>query len=115
MILLIQRVLILLGSVSHSITEKCQRVAWARVDPKSSLPGNKEKDTTFFCGGFWRKLPNSWKRRKPWQRSQGVHLAINNHRPSDNDKIRIRMISVVFLEKSAPAKYRSRNQRHPKP
>ena len=31
--------------------------------------------------------------------SQGVHLAINNHRPSDNDKIRTRMMSVVFWRK----------------
>ena len=49
MILLIQRFLILLGSASHLITEERQRVV---CNPKSSLPGNKEKDITLFSGFF---------------------------------------------------------------
>ena len=54
-ILLIQRVLILVRSASHSITEEQQRVAWARVNPKSTPPEDtekKQKETTLFSGGF---------------------------------------------------------------
>jgi len=58
-VLLIQRVLVLLGSTSHSISQERRKVAWSRVNPAtvSLLPeDNKEdKGTTLFGGDFLEK------------------------------------------------------------
>lgn len=56
-ILLIQRVLVLLGSASHSITKERRKVAWSRINPLTvSLlqedAEEKKKESTLFGGGF---------------------------------------------------------------
>jgi len=55
-LLLLQRVLILLGGASHSITQECHQIAWGRVNPSNTLPDDaeegKEKGVTLFGGGF---------------------------------------------------------------
>ena len=53
-ILLVQRVLCLLGSTSHSITQERRKVAWSRINPSTVglLQEEKEKDATLFRGGF---------------------------------------------------------------
>jgi len=56
--LLVQRVLILLlGSISHSITQERRKLAWSRVNPTtiSLLPEDEEEEDkviTLFVGGL---------------------------------------------------------------
>ena len=116
-ILLIQRVLILLGSASHSITEERQRVAWARVNPKSTPPGDtqKQNEATLFSGGFLEKATKRMEEEKALAKvsrsTYGSKQPVpKRHRP-DRDPNDLRR----FLEKGAPARYRSRNQRRQKP
>ena len=55
-LLLIQRVLILLGSASQTITQERRRIAWGCVNLANTLPEDaeegKEKQVTLFGGGF---------------------------------------------------------------
>ena len=56
-ILLIQRVLVLLGSASHSITQERQKVAWSCINPTTvhlltEDTKGERKETTLFGGGF---------------------------------------------------------------
>lgn len=37
-VLLVQRALVLLGSVSHGITQERRHIAWARINPKAQRP-----------------------------------------------------------------------------
>ena len=66
-ILLIQRVLILLGSASQSITQERRRVAWSHINPTTvdllteDTEGEKKEETTLFGGGF---LERAAKRRR---------------------------------------------------
>jgi len=117
-VLLIQRVLILLGSASHSITQERQRVAWARVNPASSPPvedkEGKGKEATLFQGGFLEKAMKRMEQEKALAKvvgeRHGKQPANKCHR-SDRDPDDLRR----FLEKGAPAKYGSRNRMRPKP
>jgi len=70
----------------HSITEERQRVAWVYVNPKSipSKDSEKQKETTRQF--FWRKPPSDWKRRRLWQRLQGVQTVVNNQHPNATDQ-----------------------------
>ena len=94
MILLIQRVLILLGSASHLITEEHQRVVWTRTNPKSSLLGNKEKekDTTLFSGVFFGESYQTVGRRE--NSGKGYKKYTWNKQPPSK-----KMISDVFWRK----------------
>jgi len=101
-ILLIQKVLILLGSASHSIKEERQRVAWARVNPKSTPPEDterKQKEQHSLVEGFWKKLPSGWKKRRLLQRLRGTHIAINQHANVANWTV-TQMIPDVFWRRA---------------
>jgi len=68
-ILLVQRVLVLLGSASHSITQERRKVAWSRMNPLTVdfLPEDVEeekKETTLFGGGSWKQLQRGWKMKR---------------------------------------------------
>jgi len=53
-LLLLQSVLMKLGSVSHTITQERRRIAWGRVNPANTLPDEpeEEREVTLFGGGF---------------------------------------------------------------
>ena len=58
-ILLVQRVLCLLGSASHSITLERRKVAWSMPQTHPLLlqeEKEKEKDITLFGGGFLEQV-----------------------------------------------------------
>jgi len=116
--LLIQRVLILLGSASHSITQERQRVAWARVNPSSTPPVDekeekKAKGTTLFHGGFLEKATKRMEQEKALAKVAGERSKqpANKRRRVDRDPNDLRR----FLERGAPAQYGGRNQSRPKP
>lgn len=118
-ILLLQRVLVLLGSASHTITQERRRVAWARASPAStSTPPedtDKGKEPTLFRGGFLEKATKRMEEEKALAKvSGGRHSGgappAKRRRP-DQDPNDLRR----FLEKGAPAKYGGRNQRRQQP
>ena len=55
---LVQRVLVLLGSASHSITQERRKVAWSHVNPATmsaisdDVVDDKRSESTLFGGGF---------------------------------------------------------------
>lgn len=58
MLLLVQRALVLVGSVSHSITLERRKIAWSRINPKlKSLASEdyKERESNLFGPGFLEK------------------------------------------------------------
>ena len=118
-ILLLQRVLVLLGSASHTITRERRRVAWARASPVStrSPPEDTEKgkEATLFKGDFLEKATKRMEEEKALAKvSGGKHGGgpppPKRHR-SDQDPNDLRRL----LERGAPAKYGDRNQRHQQP
>ena len=112
-ILLIQRVLVLLSSASHSITQERQKVAWSRINPATvhllteDAEGEK-KETTLFVGGFLERAAKRLEDEKALAKVTGArHGGVpppKRQRPGQdpNDLRR-------FLEKGAPAKYGGRN------
>ena len=113
-VLLIQRVLILLGSASHSITQERQRVAWARINPTSTPPvedtERKDKETTLFQGGFLEKATKRMEQEKALAKVAGNKHPATKRRQADRDPNDLRH----FLEKGAPARYGGRNQMRPR-
>ena len=115
-ILLIQRILILLGSASHSITQERQRVTWACMNPTSLPPvkdtEQKAKETILFHGDFLEKATKQMEQEKVLAKVAGEkHKQSGNKcRQTDRDPNDLRH----FLEKGAPTKYGGGNQMHSK-
>jgi len=74
-LLLLQRVLVLLGGASHSITQERRRIAWGRVNPANVLPDDqeesKEKEVTLFGGGFLEKATKRIEKAKELEKVTG--------------------------------------------
>lgn len=93
-ILLLQRVLVLLGSASYNVTQERRRVALSQVNPTiNSLPDDteeaKEKDKTLFGGGFLKKATKRIEEEKVLAKVAGAgHKPppVKRHR-LDNKKI----------------------------
>ena len=113
-ILLLQRVLVLLGSASYNVTQERRRVALSRVNPAiNSLPDDKEeekdKGKTLFGGGFLEKATKRIEEEKALAKVAGAgrkppppakRRRLDNKDPNDLRR---------FLEKGAPARYGGRN------
>ena len=66
-LLLVQRALVLVGSVSHSITLERRKIAWSRINPKlKSLASEEynERESNLFGPGSSRRHPSAsrWRR-----------------------------------------------------
>ena len=117
-LLLIQRVLVLLGGASHSITQERRRIAWGRVNPANTLPDDteqsEEKEVTLFGGGFLERATKRIEKAKELEKVTGSKRggappqkrAFQDKDPNDLRR---------FLEKGAPAKFGGRNSGRPKP
>ena len=113
-ILLIQRVLVLLGSASHSITKERRKVVWSRINPSTvsllqeDAEENKKK-STLFGGGFLDRAAKRLEEEKALVKVTGAKPGGNpppKHQWDPNDLRH-------FLERGAPARYSSRTpQRH---
>lgn len=73
-ILLIQRVLVLLGSTSHSITQERQKITWSLINPTTvhlltEDTESEKKETTLFGGGFLEKAAKRLKEEKESDRN----------------------------------------------
>ena len=111
-ILLLQRVLVLLGSASHSISQERRRVAWSRTNPATNtLPDipeeTKGKETRLFGTGFLEKAAKRLEDEKALAKvtgtRQGPPLAKRHKQDRDPNDLR------RFLESGAPAKHGGRN------
>jgi len=107
-ILLVQRVLCLLGSTSHSITQERRKVAWSRINPSTVglLQEEKEKDSTLFGGGF---LERAAKRMEDEKAIAKVTGGASNYkkRPQDPNDLR------RFFGEGRPRKVRRRETTAP--
>jgi len=114
-ILLVQRVLVLLGSASHSITQERRKVAWSRVNPSTVdlLPEDGEeekKETTLFGGGFLERASKRMEDEKTLAKVTGSKPPPQKRcRTQDPNDLR------RFLDRGAPAKYGSRNPQRQQP
>ena len=72
-LLLLQRVLVQLGGVSHSITQERRRIAWGRINPANTLPDEpeEEKEVTLFGGGFLERATKRIEKAKELQKVKG--------------------------------------------
>jgi len=74
-LLLFQRVLILLGGASHSITQERRQIAWGRVNPSNTLPDDaeegKEKEVRLFGGGFLERAAKRTENTKELEKVAG--------------------------------------------
>ena len=111
-ILLLQRVLVILGSASHNISQERRRVAWSRTNPATnSLPDiseeTKGKETTLFGAGFLERASKRLEEEKALAKVTGSKPAQPpaKRRRQDRDPSDLRR----FLESGAPARYGGRN------
>ena len=71
LILLLQRVLVLLGSASHNISQERRRVAWSQTNPATNTLSDiseetKGKETTLFGAGFLERVTKRLEEEKHW-------------------------------------------------
>ena len=118
-LLLLQRVLILLGGASHSVTQERRRIAWGRVNPANTLPEDteedKEKEVTLFGGGFLERAAKRIEKTKELEKVTGSKQSggppQKKRRYQEKDPNDLRR----FLERGAPARYGGGNHMRPKP
>ena len=115
-ILLIQRVLVLLGSASHHITQERRKVAWSRVNPSTvSLlredPEDGKKESTLFGGGFLERAAKRLEEEKTLVKVTGNKTGMKPQQKRQQDPNDLRR----FLEKGPPAKYGGRRTQRHKP
>lgn len=116
-VLLIQRALVMLGSMSHSITQERRRIAWTRINPK--LKGLAEEDydkreSNLFGPGFLEKAAKKMEVDKTMDK-----VATSSRKPGsyskrprfEHDKSDLRS----FLYKGAPGKYGNRRFQRQQP
>jgi len=115
-LLLLQRVLVQLGGVSHTITQERRRIAWGRVNPANTLPDELEeqKEVTLFGGGFLERATKHIEKAKELQKVTGSGKRSGappqKRKYQDRDPNDLRR----FLEKDAPLRYGGRNLTYPK-
>ena len=112
---LVQRILVLVGSTSHSITQERRKVAWSRVNPTtvSLLPEDEEEDkeTTLFGGGF---LERASKRME----EERILAKVTGSKPPPPKRQRMGQPQEDlrrFLDQGARAKYGGRNPQRLQP
>lgn len=118
-LLLLQRVLILLGGASHTITQERRRIAWGRVNPANTLPEDaeegKEKQPTLFGGGFLERAAKRIEKTKELEKVTGSRQSgappQKKRKYQDKDPKDLRR----FLERGAPTRYGGGNYTRPKP
>ena len=103
------RVLVLLGSASHSITQERQKVAWSRINPTTvhlltEDTEGERKETTLFGSGFLERAAKVAGAR---------HRGGLPRSASNQDKTL--MTYDAFWRKGAPAKYGGRNPQRQQP
>ena len=102
-LLLVQRALVLVGSVSHSITLERRKIAWSRINPKlKSLASEEynERESNLFGPGFLEKASNRLEVEKTLDKVANQGKAGPQKRPRyDRDKSDLRS----FLAKGASA------------
>ena len=103
----------LLGGVSHSITQERRRIAWGCVNPANTLPEDqkegKEKEVTLFGGGFLERATKRIEKAKELEKVTGSRpseVELPGQRPQQ---------FASFLEKGAPARYGGGNSVRHKP
>ena len=110
-ILLVQRSLILLGSLSNSITLERRRINWSKLNPAlKDIPVEDDEEgskaTTLFGGGFMEKANKRLEEEKTLTKVAGLQRenpAAKRQRFShDSSDLR------SFLDKGAPAQYSGR-------
>ena len=112
-LLLIQRALVLLGSVSHNISQERRKIAWSRINPKLKALAEEDydkRDTNLFGPGFLEKASKRLEVNKTMEKvSTPQRGGYTSKRPRyDNDKSDLRS----FLARGASARYGGkRNQR----
>ena len=87
-ILLVQRILVLMGSVSNTITQERRQIAWSRLNPLIRDISTEEdtkgkKSVTLFGGGFMERPLRGWRKKRPYLKS--LALRGKPHQPSIND------------------------------
>ena len=116
-ILLIQRVLVLSGSVSHSITQERRKVALSRINPSTVnlLPdeeeGDKKKGTTLFGSGFLERASKRMEEEKALAKVTGSRPPRRKRQRTTQDPNDLRR----FLERGAPARYGGRKPQRQQP
>ena len=74
-LLLFQRVLILLGGASHSVTQEHHWMAWGHVNPANTLPEDaeesKKKEVTLFGGGFLERATKCIEKTRELEKATG--------------------------------------------
>ena len=112
-ILLVQRVLVLLGSAAYSVKQERMKVAWSRINPSTLglLQEDTEEDkeeNTLFDSGFLERAAKRMEEEKALAKVTGTRPGGNTQkRQGDPNDLR------RFLERGAPARYGGKNsQRH---
>ena len=112
-ILLVQRVLVLLGSAAYSVKQERMKVAWSRINPSTLglLQEDTEEDkeeNTLFGSGFLERAAKRMEEEKALAKVTGTRPGGNTQkRQGDPNDLR------RSLERGAPARYGGRNsQRH---
>ena len=103
-LLLVQRALVLVGSVSHSITLERRKIAWSRINPKlKSLASEEynERESNLFGPGFLEKASKRLEVEKTLDKvsNQGKAGPFQKRPRYDQDKSDLRS----FLAKGASA------------
>ena len=103
-LLLVQRALVLMGSVSHSITLERRKIAWSRINPKlKSLASEEynERESNLFGPGFLEKASKRLEVEKTLDKvsNQGTAGPSQKRPKYDRDKSDLRS----FLSRGASA------------
>ena len=116
MVMLVQRALVLFGSVSNAITLERRKIAWSRFNPKLKSLGTEEyekRKTSLFGPGFLEKASKKIEASKTLDK---VAYAPNRPPPRkrarfDNDKDDLRS----FLSRGASTRYGGRKVQRQQP
>ena len=107
-LLLVQRILVLLGSLANSITQERRQISWSRLNPLIKdfyleEEGKDKKGTTLFGGGFLEKATKKVEEDKALAKVTGGSKEIPSakRRRYSQDPKDLRH----FLDKGAPARY----------
>ena len=111
-LLLVQRTLVLLGSVSHSISQERRKVVWTKINPKYKSLGAEDygkRDSNLFGPGFLEKAAKRLEADKAIAKVSYNSAPAAKRAKFSRDRSDLRS----FLAKGAPARYGGgQHQRH---
>jgi len=115
-ILLIQRILLMVADLSHSVSQERRQIAWSRLNPvikDISLEDKKEKSATLFGDSFMEKAAKRIEEEKTLAKftNSPKEPPPPKRRKYTQDPTDLRR----FLEKGAPAQYGSRKHQRQQP